>query len=297
MKLSIGYITARAEPELAAFLDGLLHQAQAGDEFDVIVIDALGRPAHGEGTNGAGAAAIALRRLCPKPNAWQGAFRVTDRDWWAKATALNTAIVLAQHDYFAAVDDRCTLSPEWLAVVREGERARASVLCGSYDRIEDGRRVEDGRRTLAPQGRVNCGGQWLYGCTWAAPLDWILGVNGFEEGTDGLGGEDYIFGLMLHNAGYRLDFAPRMHVTLERSAHASAGENGHAISPYRTDKGRSPKDKSHAALERFGKRSRTEFTPDLREIRARVAHGDGFELPDRDLRDWYDGQLVREMKQ
>ncbi len=302
MKLSILYVTARREPRIDWILTGLAEQTRNDDTIELIVIDLHGRALEALGERVVSAEHYPVGRIKvvePKPNIWQGAHRVTSVDWWAKSNALNTGIALASHDYIAAVDDRCKLGPQWLAAVRLGEIARTHVLCGSYDRLESGKVVPDGRRAVAPTGRMRCGGSWLYGCTWAMPLEWALGVNGFEEGCDGLGGEDYIFGLNLHHAGRRLDFVPSLMVELERSPQFSVGDNGHAISPSpkRTDKGVSPHDKSHAALARFGQRSRTEFTPDLRALRRIVRRGEPWPIPDRngDHRDWFDGASIKDM--
>jgi hypothetical protein len=113
-------------------------------------------------------------------------------------------------------------------------------------------------------------------------------VNGFEEGCDGLSGEDYIFGFMLENNGHRIDFVSSLFVSLERSS-------AHGNTYIRVDKGVSPNDKSHAALARFKTRKRTEFTPDLRIIREQLARGGSFPIPDPldDYRDWYDGVAIR----
>ena len=149
--------------------------------------------------------------------------------------------------------------------------------------------------TLGTAGRKNCGGGWLYGCTFALPLEWALEVNGAEEGCDGMGAEDYILGFMLENNGHRIDFVPSLSVTQERIEISGISKNLSG-SLRRADKGTSPNDKSHAAVDRFRSRKHTEFTPDLRAMRAMRASGTlTWPLPDPALRDWYDGQLVREM--
>lgn len=308
MNLTLLYITARQSPETSWLYEGLVAQGQAGDDIEVIVVNlhdtrpaglvdraTLPRftPVHG--------GLVTVQECQPKPTIWQGPHRVTTKDWWAKSSAINTGFALAAHDFIACVDDRCRLGPDWLKTVRKAERKRDVVVCGSYNRLEEGRVTPDARRTLSPTGKRDCRGTWLYGCTWALPLAWALEVNGFEEGTDGLGAEDYIFGLNLEHAGRRLDFIPAMLVGLERSPQYSTGSNGHAISPVpgpvRADKGTSPNDKSHAALHRFGPRKRTEFTPDLTEMRASLRRGEPFPVPDPagDYRDWYDGQSIREL--
>ena len=313
MRLSVCFLTGRQDPRLEWVIEDLERQAHGDDEITVIVIDALGRIAHelvrepitdlefaryGETVHRASSPVRRIVCARPKPNIWQGPHRITRADWWATANARNTAIVLCPDEYLAFLDDRAHLGPRWLDVVRRGASERASVLAGSYDKIEDGRGdvmvASDHRRAIAPGGRVNCGGGWLYGCTFALPLEWALEVNGFEEGCDGLTGEDYIFGLMLGNRGRRVDFAPELYVRQDRASGNVTCKGLYAC----RDKGTAPHDKSHAALARFGRAPHTEFTPDLRELRRSVLGGGEWPVPDRayDYRDWFDGQLIREME-
>lgn len=294
MRLTISFITGRATPRLDWLLATLMPQLAADDEIEVLVIDMLGRSPEALGTSRHPCKNVRVRVKPAKPTAWQGAHRVTSCDWWAKSSSMNTAFVLCDTDYVAFVDDCCRLGPKWLATVRRGARRRESVLAGTYDKIERGHVVRDHRRHLAPGGKPNCGGGWLYGCTFALPLEWALEANGAEEGCDGMGTEDYIFGFMLANNGHQIDFVPDMAVSQERPESATPGVP--SIGLRRTDKGTSPHDKSHAALARFRGRKSTEFSPDLRALRAARAEGRlTWPLPDPDLRDWYDGQLVREM--
>ncbi len=287
MKLTIVYITGRKEPQIDWMIGDLSQQVRAKDKIHLVVIDAFGRSAAALG--------IPIERFedvvvsLPKPTIWQGPHRITTVDWWANSNARNTGIALCKTDYVAFLDDRCHLGPQWLDVVRRGERKRESVIAGAYEKREDGKVVVDHRFQECPGGKRNCGGTWLYGCSFALPLDWCLEVNGFEEGCDGLSGEDYIFGFMLENNGHRIDFVPSMFVALERS---SAHKNIYV----RADKGVSPNDKSHAAIDRFGKLKRSEFTADLRAVRDQLAKGGSFPVPDplADHRDWYDDTLIRD---
>lgn len=303
MKVSVILLTGRKEPRVDWLVDAIQQQARPEDEIELIVVDALHdkRPIGpiGTGNWGDDRPLKSIRLTLPKPTIWQGPHRIMDRDWWAASNGRNTGIVLASHDYLAFVDDRCKPGPKWLATVREGCRKRQSVIAGSYDKLEGPtearKKTTDHRRSSSPNGRTNCGGQWLYGCTLALPLEWALRVNGFEEGCDSLTGEDYIFGMMLSNAGYRIDFNTDLYVLLDRE-HGDVSMKGTYVC---TDKGKSPNDKSHAAIRRFGARSRTEFTPDLRELRELMARPDAtWPVPDpaRDYRDWYDNQPYREMR-
>lgn len=292
-KFSIAYITGRQEPCFDWFMDDLQAQLIDGDEIDLVIVDALRGQRDLEryalGPRGA-ALDLVVRHVKPKPTIYQGEYRVTSRDFWALSNARNTALVLARHDYIAFLDDRCHLGPRWLETVREGAKNPTRVIAGAYTKTEDGKSVTDHRLTRHPGGYPNCGGGWLFGGTFALPLPWALKTNGLEEGCDGLSMEDVIFGLMLANNGYRIDFAPSLLVNQDRSVASRSPTYA------RTDKGVSPNDKSHAALARFGKRTRTEFTPDLELLRSRQP----FKLlphPNPDThRDWYDGELIADMK-
>jgi hypothetical protein len=259
----------------------------------VLVIDSLERTADELGVlPHYGQWSPDVRVAPPKPTPWQGMHRITSRDWWAKSSAMNTALVLCDTNYIVFVDDCCHVGPKWLEAVRRGELDRRSVLAGTYDKIERGVVTTGHRRALAPQGRPDCGGGWLYGCTFALPLAWALEINGAEEGCDGMGTEDYIFGFMLSNNGRVIDFVPDMAVMQERVEVSTPGVP--SIRLQRTDKGISPNDKSHAALARFSPLKRTEFTPDLRALRRDRAAGNlTWSLPNPDMVDWFDQELIR----
>lgn len=334
MKITIAYLTGRAEPHVEWLIDALERQARPGDQITLVIVDHAMthqrcRCAICEART---TASIGYRQVeCitglvhtpPKPTPWSGTHRITSRDWWSKSSSANTAIVMAPLDteYIVFIDDRCRPGPNYLATVRQGFAERRSVLAGSYQRLEtrgDGTIVvPDHRASVCPGGTLGhtngrwasgCGGNWCYGCSIALPFEWVLQVNGFEEGCDSLTGEDYIFGLMLANAGHRIDFAPELFVSLDRTTHNSGVRNGGGAFTSAsgkggfaaTDKGVSPNDKSHAALARFGRRSRTEFTPDLRELRARWhtlnLGAAAWPMPDPEMRDWFDGQRVVEMR-
>jgi len=295
MRLTIAFITGRPEPHLDWLLESLAPQVTPKDKITVLVIDARGRTPEALGARPYGSWTPNVRVSLPKPTPWQGAHRITSCDWWAKSSAMNTALVLCETDYVAFVDDCCRVGPAWLETVRRGARKRKAVLAGTYDKIERGVLTPDHRRVKEPKGKSDCGGGWLFGCTFALPLEWALEANGAEEGCDGMGTEDYIFGFLLENNGHRIDFVPDMAVTQVRDEVSIPGIP--SIGLRRADKGMGRNDKSHAALARFRVRKRTEFTPDLRALRAQRAAGNlVWPLPDPDLKDWFDGQLVREMK-
>lgn len=304
MSVAIAFITGRSEPHLEWVVDAIEQQAIPGDEVTLIVIDALAAWDPARGAHAIGfretSAIVDLIESEPKPNPWQGKHRLIGVEGWAMSNARNTALVLCPPDieYISFLDDRARPGPSWLDAIRRGFHKRDSVRAGAYEKTEDRAEgaitVRDHR--LAGGARNNCGGGWLFGCAFALPLAWALEVNGFEEGCDGLSMEDVIFGLMLANRGRRIDYVPDLFVSQDRTGGQPSlkgtGPNTYAA----TDKGVSPNDKSHAALARFGKRTRTEFTPDLSQLRVEYHGGRiSWPLPDPNLRDWYDGQPIREM--
>lgn len=245
---------------------------------------------------------LRLRKLPPKPNIWQGKHRVTSQDWWAVSNARNTAICVCppETDYIVFLDDRSVLMSSWLRGVERAMREQYAV-CGSYEKrtgmkVENGVIMHGGIITGRDQRQTNMGvlnvhGQF-WGGTMGCPLEWALNVNGFEEMVDGLGAEDYLFGMMLRNNHYPTKFDPEIKIVQDRTPELL----GEAMK--KTDKGVSPRDKSHAALERFGRARRAEnFGKDLRAVRERFLRGEEFEIPDptTEWRDWFDGQLIREM--
>jgi len=286
IEISIVVPAGRPEPRIDWILDALVDQVIPGDFIELIVVDPA-LPGSISWTSQEHPQ-IAVARVAPKPNPWQGPQRLTRRDWWAASSARNTGIAIARMEYIAFLDDRTRLGSTWLSRVREARRSGA-VVAGSYDVINDGRFIVDHRRVLCPRSRRNCGGDWLYGGSFCLPLAWLLDVNGFEEGCDGLAGEDCVLGRMLVHAGYRIDFDAHMKSIKERPA-----TSGHGF--VSVDKGTKTRSKSIAALARFGSRSRTEFTPDLRALRAHLAAGGTFPDvdPKGDYRDWFDGQPIRD---
>ena len=308
MKLSLIYSTGRLDPRLDWTLDALAGQWAVDDEVELILVDVFDRGISPESTLcGAREQAILARcpqitrviALPPMPNIWQGKYRVTSRDWFATGIGRNTGIVLATHPHVAFLDDRCRPGSQWVATVRQYAITAQAVAAGSYDKLEGPAAaphvVRDHRLDLHPQGKVDCGGGWLYGCSFTLPLAWALEVNGFEDGCGGMIGGDYIFGMMLANAGHRIDFVPTLHVNQDRT-----GDNTTCkVGIYGCcDKGTPPDNKIRAAIARFGTRAHTEFTPDLSALRAVLAAGGSFPIPDPtvDYRDWFDDELVREMK-
>jgi hypothetical protein len=303
MKLTLGFPTGRYKPELSWLLEDLAWQRARDDEIELLVVDALERPIEELASPELLEKAVTTWRTVPVlPNPWQGKHRIMDREWWALGAAKNAVFVYAAHDYVAIVDDRCHLGPKFLEALRKHERERASAIAGTYTRAhwdDHGTHIRtdtDSRMLYATsqgkaRGWIGCDRAWLYGMVFAMPLEFALRVNGHESGCDGVSMEDIIFSCNLTNAGVRIDWDPNLMIAQDRRFH----ELGPSYIREDKDRSKSPKDKSHALLDRFGHRKRTEFTPDLRELRALALAGQPMPPYDKRLEiDFYDGKPIRD---
>lgn len=293
--LTIAYMTMRKEPKIEWFYDSLLNQVSSGDVGRVVVVDFWADQISVDGY---------IWTTPPKPNVWQGPHRLTKEDYFAAANARNTALCLAPDGWIAFVDDLSVLMPGWLSHVKEAMNGNA-IVGGAYKKVnklvvENGiavfyEEIPSGVDSRWGMGRSNRvvkmeGGQ-LYGCSFVAPVEALLTINGFPEYCDGLGFEDSLTGIVLENAGFQLRYDRRM-LTLE----SIEGHFGDHLK--RIDKGQSPNDKSHAALALARRSNRFEnyFGPGgIREVRAKVLAGEPFPIQNVPEHDWFDGQPLREM--
>lgn len=297
--LTIAYITAREDPHIEWFLQSLRPQINEDDNLSVLIVDALADERGLKTWNTITDADWHFQHTLPKPTVWQGKFRITKDNWWAASNARNTALLLAETEWIAFLDDRCVLMPGWLAAIRRAMHFGYAV-CGTYEKrvnmtVKDGVIVHGGTiigedtRVGSDNGVVRAPGEWFFGCTNALPLDWALAVNGYDETCDGLSMEDVIFGLMLQNNGYPICYDRRMKIVEDRTPE----QIGKPMR--REDKGVSPKDKSHTMLAMLRDLKRAMHQWDLREIKKSLSEGHEFPIPKEPTNDWYDGQPLSEM--
>lgn len=211
------------------------------------------------------------------------------------------------------------------------EARNPAIVMGAYKkmkalRVKDGlvascEEFPNGVDSRWPSGRdgqaVRMNGSCMFGCSLAAPVEAFLEINGFDERCDGLGSEDYIAGIMLENSGYAFVYDRRMLTYESEELHHYVRqadddrqhpwqdtENGRVLiaSPLgipcsfrREDKGKSPRDKSHAilAFANGAKRSGNEF--DLRAWRDHLVPCHELPPPSGPKTDWYDSQPIAEM--
>lgn len=314
MSLSIAFITARLEPEFDWFFSSLAIQGSL-DGIHIIIVDYFAQ-ACDEWTNDdvlsrkllvmsihdRHAAATPLTHVAPKPDVWAGPHRLTKETWWHAATARNTAACVCKTDFIAFVDDRSVLQPGWLKAVRRAMKVPYAI-CGSYEKrtgitVEGGHirhsgivTGSDGREAHGGNGGRVCPGEWMYGCTFAMPLEWYLAVNGQNELTNGLSFEDVLFGKTVDNSGYPIKYDSSMKIIEDRTP----GKTDPSWP--RTSKEKHPHDpecKGHKALNRFAGEKRASHQTNLREVRDAVQNGKEFPIPTEPTTDWYDGTPLAE---
>jgi hypothetical protein len=307
LDITIGYITARANPQFKWFLWSLLRQMNAADRIHIIVVDALKDQREldlflddGEFPN----CDVTIKHTLPMPNIWNGPHRVTNVDWWANSAARNTALCLAKTKWIAFLDDRCVLAKNWLNCIRDAIH-NGYVVAGSYEK-HDGMTVEKGEiksygklitldvsRWADGNRPVKCGGSWLFGCTLALPVEWAMLVDGYPTICDGIGAEDSLFGVLLENNGLPIFYDRRMLMIEDRTPSACRP------TMEKTDKGVSPKDKSNALVAQLRDKKESIHAPwtiKLREIREHVQRGGRFPIPPKQTwLDWWDSSPINQL--
>lgn len=304
MNLTVGYITARYQPEMEWFLDSLRLQMKPDDQVQVIIVDGLNPQRKLKLPDYKDRPKIYI--VPPMPNIWQGQHKVRQVNNWAASAARNTAICLCKTDWIAFCDDRCILVKNWLNCIRDAMR-HGYCVAGSYEKrigmvVKDGIIKSNGTvagkdsradQTLNIPGPMKAPGEWLFGCTLALPLEWALVVNGYDTSCDGMGFEDCFFGLHLVNAGYPVFYDKRMKIIEDRTFGLCEPVM------YKTDKGISPDDKSHGALKLLRHRKEALHSPwpiNLKSIREDLAQGKPFPIPPKKIwHDWWDNSIINEI--
>ena len=231
-EVTVAYVTHRDDPRFQWFADSLARQLEPAVELEVILVDGLHSTARAAAFGGAVAGRFPFRCVPAKPTPLNGAHRLTRRDLFAAASARNTAIVHATKPYVAFVDDASVLMPGWLKeVVRAAHLGY--VVAGSYEKrwsmaVEDGELVASDDETTAVDSRRAASGDEalrpvdggdLFGCSFGAPREFLVAVNGFDEICDPTGGEDYHLGLRLQWAGLPIYYSRRMLTVESEEAH------------------------------------------------------------------------------
>jgi hypothetical protein len=198
--------------------------------------------------------------------------------------------------------------PGWLHHALEATEHQNVITCGAFRKVKD-LEVEDGlvkkfthyedgldwrlklhRKTVS----YRCPPEWFFGCSFVAPLEALLQVNGYPELLcDGMGYEDTIMGTMLGKNRVQFRFDPEM-VTWE-----SEDDHHNQPSMLRIDPGISPDDKSHrartlAALNQGSFYQAFGETQHIRSLRASILRGEPFPVPTGPTDEWFTGMPLAE---
>ncbi len=220
--ITIAYVTHRPEPRFQWFADSLARQL--GDDVpEVVLVDGLHTPERGDRMAEMVRDRFPFRHVPAKPTPFNGAHRVTEEEYMGMASARNTGVLYATDPYLVFVDDLAVLIPGWWDEVRRAA-ADGSVVAGAYQKhqqmvVRDGELLsseapQTGIDTRWDHGddsrRVQIVGGQMYGCSFGAPRELLLEVNGLDEICDSVGGEDYQLGLRLEWAGAPIFYSRRM---------------------------------------------------------------------------------------
>lgn len=242
----------------------------------------------------------------PAPTVWQGPHKLTKEDHFDAANTRNTALCYALDGYIVYVDDLSVLLPGWLDGVLEAKRVHY-IACGAYRKVKDLVVVQgavnsftpfpagDDNRQKLPQLHANCPPNWMYGCSFAAPVEALLAINGQPAlWCAGMSYEDAVSGEALGRNGYIFRYDPRMMTYESEELHAQG-------KPFRRDDpGVSPNDKSHALLDKcrgvksFPNNFGGGFTK-LADLRQHILAGGSFPIPTEPTTEWFTGKPLCEL--
>lgn len=311
MTLTIAYLTSRWRPRIEWFFDSLAlrlrevrdlpdikvvvvdyhHAKRAPGEFQMLADKNLKRP---------------ITHVPPKPCVWQGPHRLTNKDYFAAANSRNTAVCLAPDGWIAYVDDLSILQPGWLQRVLLASYHNYVAL-GAYKKllkmvVENGKLISSEEHAGGVDSRWKSGslsmavpatGSWMYGCSVAMPVSALLECNGWLELGDtlGMGGEDYLTGMLIARNGYEFKYDLSMLTYESEEAHHEEPPLARVI-----ERGYRDEDASHALLNmiQHSKITRHPGYYDLREMRETVLSGKPFPVVSIPEHNWYSGKPLKE---
>jgi glycosyl transferase family 7 (putative galactosyltransferase) len=324
---SFSFLTTREDPKIEWFMDSLARELDSlgpsKPTFELIIIDSrlwyVDQDERRQKFRDAAKGRFGeLIHVPPKPSVWQGPARLTTFDMFCGAGARNTAFCYARGEHVVFVDDLSVLLPGWASGHLHAAQFKY-VMCGSTCKnldmvVEDGivksftlfPPGQDHRLRGAPKdGSVRCSGSWLFGGTFSVPLNAALDVNGFDEINNGIGCEDYDFGIRLDKSGQKICF--------NKTCGTMESEEAHHLEPHtlmlRIDKKLNPAiantipgdgHSSNLLYDRLinakSPWTTDQHQPNLRQLRDRILSGGQFPIPTEPRRHWVDGQPLELIK-
>lgn len=205
------YITCRENPRLEWFVDSLYSQV-IDSKFDIrkiqlVVVDyeLQYKPNRRDYISTIINSRFEYVHVPPKPNPYQGPYKLTKINYHSCSVPRNTGICYAKYQYIAFIDDLSVMEPNSFNEIIECAKKNI-VVAFAYKKVYE-LSVENGSiktKREHPGGidsRWNqgsefrqIGGSQLFGYS-ASPLDVLLRVNGYDQICDSMGGEDYQYGM------------------------------------------------------------------------------------------------------
>jgi hypothetical protein len=225
-EISVVYVTHRLEPRFEWFADALAAQLD-GEDLEVILVDGLHSAERGERFARAANGRFPLRHVPAKPTPYNGPHRATLHEYFAPASARNTGIVYAQRPFVVFVDDLSLPMAGWWQAAARAARS-GYVVAGAYQKHcemsvldgllrssrLDGEGLDSRWQVGSDEDTVAIGGGALYGCSFGAPRELLLDLNGLDELCDAIAGEDCQLGCRVEHAEVPIYYDRRM-LTIE----------------------------------------------------------------------------------
>lgn len=328
--LTIAYITCRKEPMIQWFFDSLSKQLN-GDVVQVLVCDFWSQPIpHRDWSReDAGkrifwleglARTLKIKAFPPKPTPWSGPFKLSKNDYFSASNSRNTCICRTAGNYLVFCDDLSVLLPGWLDAVRSHAEA-GRIVCGAFRKVnklvvedgevksfEDHPAGKDSRFDVKEYGGLEkpCPPNWLFGCSFGAPIDRFLEINGLPEMCDstGVGMEDCQTGIAFANNGHKLYYDRNMMTYESEELHhggsqfTRADKKGDGSFVHVRPGVDHPAEKGHHLVRVLSKAKRFHNYFEeggIAALRKRILAGESFPhivLPEHD---WFDNQPIREL--
>ena len=315
--ITIGYQTSRKNPMIELFLRTLkreLNGAHGG--VQLIVVDFYLNNDEDGSRKGwlmdlvakEGLGGIDLCHVLPKPTVWQGKHKLTKNHHFAASNSRNTIFALTKHDFVACVDDLSVLLPGWLDNALHA-RHHGYVALGAYKKVLKLNAAENGDVTYeefqpgidsrwprgSGNGIIEVDGAWMFGCSFALPIEFALKVNGFDEICDGTGLEDVEFGCRLHRANCKIFYNRNMLTYESEEGHTQEGNQKFVRESKMTKMGIMSDWYIHNFLIHGSKTWTEGNTFNLRDLRNHVLNGNPFPIPTSPTHDWRDGAPLSEV--
>lgn len=259
MSISFVHVTGRADPKWEWYVDAVCNQAAPEElhQWQFVFVDRLlwgprkplkvsgsipfADPFYHDRARRAQLEEIVAGRLrylhVPMmPNAYQGPFRLTSKDWFFAGAARNTGVITAKHPYIMFCDDLALPCPQWLPQVRHAAE-HGYLLAGMYSKkkavvVENGLLVRAEEFPPGVDSRMSHGsdtgiapwsGSGVFGCSFGVPLENALQTDGCGYETACQGADDYCWGIRLERTGLK--------VFLNKNCFTIESEEAHHLEP------------------------------------------------------------------